>query len=353
MPSANSYLPREAIRPAIDAPQFKQELTLLINNHLNSPAIIMWVLFNESQGQHDTEELVKYIRELDPSRLVNEASGDKNFGVGDVIDRHSYPEPSMPESKTQARVVGEFGGIGYNVKDHMWGQKGSGYTAVVTPQDLIFLYADHINMIKNFKEQEGLSASIYTQLTDVETENNGLMTYDRIAKTNIGDIKLINTFSYPQPILRPIISNSEKEAQTWKYTTVKPEHSWVETSFIDATWADGKAGFGKVATYGNTKWETSDIWMRKTFETSNLTEVEINSICLRGLFDGAVDVSINGVRAYQENHSKNNYTNRSITQEARNAIKPNGKNVIAIHVAARKGHQYIDAGLYVRTSAVK
>jgi hypothetical protein len=353
MPSTNSYLPREVTPPAVDKQQFQSELTRMINGHINSPAIIMWVLFNESQGQHDTEELVKYIQQTDPSRLVNEASGDKLFGKGDVIDRHSYPEPAMFDSKTQAMVVGEFGGIGHNVKDHMWGQKGAGYTDVVTPQDLVFLYADHVGMIKDFVQHKGLSASIYTQLTDVETENNGLMTYDRILKAKAADLKLINTFKYPDPVFKTVIANAEKEAQPWKYTTTKPADNWAEQTFSDAAWTDGKAGFGKVATYGNTDWATPDIWMRKTFDVGNLTEAEISSIGLRGLFDGTVAVFINGVRAYQENHSKNNYTNRGITQEARKAIKPNSKNVIAIHVTARKGHQYIDAGLYVRTSAVK
>lgn len=353
MPSTNSYLPREVTPPPVDKEEFKDELTRMINNHLSTPSIIMWVLYNESQGQHDTEDLVKYIHELDPSRLINEASGDKHFGTGDVIDRHSYPEPAMFDSKTQAMVVGEFGGIGHNVKGHMWGQKGAGYTDVVTPQDLVFLYADHVGMIKDFMEHKGLSASIYTQLTDVETENNGLMTYDRVVKPKISDIKLINTFKYPNPIFKTVLLNSEKEPQSWKYTTTKPVDNWADLSFADDSWAIGKSGFGKVAGYGNTEWATPDIWLRKTFNTGDLTAAEINSIGLRGLFDGTVAVFINGVKAYQENHSKNNYTNRGITQEARDAIKPNGKNVIAIHVTARKGHQYIDAGLYVRTSAVK
>ena len=109
--------------------QFIAELSALVTNHWNSPSIIMWDIFNEDQGeagssdgvgQTNTAYLVNMVKELDSSRLVNQASGGAYFGVGDVLDNHSYPAPGDPTSTTQAAVDGEFGGIGLLVPGHLW-----------------------------------------------------------------------------------------------------------------------------------------------------------------------------------------------------------------------------------------
>src|SRR6266705_1623633 len=83
MPSANSYTGNPQ---PLDVPQFETELVRLLQNHWNHPSIIVWVIFNEAQGQHDTAALVSEVKTLDPSRLVNQASGGDYFGVGDVLD---------------------------------------------------------------------------------------------------------------------------------------------------------------------------------------------------------------------------------------------------------------------------
>ena len=102
---------------------FIAELSALVTNHWNSPSIIMWDIFNEGQGeagsgngvgQTNTAYLVRLVKRLDPSRLVNQASGGSYFGVGDVLDNHSYPAPGDPTSATQAAVDGEFGGIAWH-----------------------------------------------------------------------------------------------------------------------------------------------------------------------------------------------------------------------------------------------
>ena len=117
MPSVNSYTGNPK---TIDTNQFELELTQMVRTHWNSPAIIMWDIFNESQGQHDTAPLVSEVQALDPSRLVNQASGGSYFGVGDVLDNHSYPAPGNPTSSTQAPVDGEYGGIGFQMAGHLW-----------------------------------------------------------------------------------------------------------------------------------------------------------------------------------------------------------------------------------------
>lgn len=351
MPSVNSYLPQNAVRPAIDEPEFKSELHRLIVNHWNSPSIIMWVLFNESQGQHDTENLVKFIHDLDPSRLIDESSGDKHYGFGDVIDRHSYPPPNVPESKTQAIVIGEFGGIGYGIKGHTWAAKADGYTNVFNAKDFIFLYAEFAGKLKNFVADKGLSASIYTQLTDVETETNGVLTYDRIPKAEAAAMRKINAFQFIAPTYQVILSTSEAEAQDWKYTTDKPAGNWNKASFDDAAWLTGKGGFGKVRNWGNTPWNTSDIWMRKTFNVGNLTAAQLDDLVIRILHDDQAEVFVNGVAAYNGHGFRGDYENRGLNPDARHSIKLNAANIIAIHCHKKNAGQYIDAGIYLRIPA--
>lgn len=99
MPSANSYSDHT---PYVDTAEYRSELKRMVQTHLNSPSIVMWVLFNESQGQNNTVSLVNMVKNLDSTRLINQASGGSFFGVGDVLDIHSYPAPDYPSSTTQA-----------------------------------------------------------------------------------------------------------------------------------------------------------------------------------------------------------------------------------------------------------
>jgi len=177
MPCGNSYTDKPQ---PIDKPQFKSELANMVRDHWNHPSIIMWVVFNENQGQHDTEALVAEVKSLDPSRLVNNASGNDDKNCGDVIDKHSYPGPDSPKPEEQrAAVLGEFGGLGLPVDGHTWSQKTWGYAGTKNIEDLTGGYEKLLAKARELNATAGLSAVIYTQLTDVETECNGLLTYDR------------------------------------------------------------------------------------------------------------------------------------------------------------------------------
>jgi beta-galactosidase/beta-glucuronidase len=178
MPSCNSYTgsPKQ-----IDPLDFIGELTAMVTNHWNSPAIIMWDVFNEGQGQSETGEygqtnttyLVNLVESLDPSRLVNQASGNNWVGAGDVVDSHSYPDPGNPISATQAPVDGEFGGIAWHVTGHLWNpaQAGNGYLLASSLDNFAALYDGYVTEAVNFKSASngGLNAAIYTQITDVKT----------------------------------------------------------------------------------------------------------------------------------------------------------------------------------------
>jgi hypothetical protein len=140
----------------------------------------MWVCFNEGWGQFDTARIVDWVRTLDPTRLINAASGWTDRGVGDVIDVHSYPGPAAPANQPdRASVLGEFGGLGLPVRGHTWqDEKNWGYRSFATAEELTEAYLGLIEKLKPLIAG-GVSAAVYTQTTDVEVEVNGLMTYDR------------------------------------------------------------------------------------------------------------------------------------------------------------------------------
>ena len=130
--------------------------------------------------EFDTEGIVDFIYALDPSRLVNNTSGWADRGVGDVMDIHHYPDPRCPEpEKNRASVLGEFGGLGLYIEGHTWEQKNWGYQKMSDADSLLIKYEQFYDIIWGMNEDKGLAACIYTQTTDVETETNGLMTYDR------------------------------------------------------------------------------------------------------------------------------------------------------------------------------
>lgn len=144
-------------------------------------SIVVWVPFNEAWGQFDTEDAAAFTKALDPTRLVDAASGGNLRFCGDIIDVHHYPCPAMNAFERKfINVLGEYGGIGYPVEGHLW-QKDSnwGYGDVKTSgEQVLDLYEDFAEMLKTFVVN-GCSAAVYTQTTDVEIEVNGLMTYDR------------------------------------------------------------------------------------------------------------------------------------------------------------------------------
>ena len=356
MPSANSYLGREQPVPKIDAEAFERELTAMVKTLQNVPSIIMWVVFNESQGQHDTERLVSLVKKLDPTRLVNEASGGAYTGSGDVHDVHSYPPPACPPpSATQALVCGEYGGIGFRVPGHMWVNQGSGYTNVTSPEALVDLYAEFIGKLKGFRDEKGLSAAVYTQLTDVMTEINGLLTYDRVPKMDVKQIAKANRFEMPSPVYTFIAPTSEKQSQTWRYTMDTPAPNWYRKDFDDSAWKQGKGGFGTAGTPGvglvGTTWNTTDVWLRRTFHPGVLTPDQIAKLMVRYYHDEDLEVYINGILAYKVEGYMVGYENRPLTPAARKAIKPSADNILAVHCRQTTGGQYVDAGLVIREKA--
>jgi hypothetical protein len=183
MPSGDQYIGGsmpDIVRSKESADQFELELRQMIETKYNHPSIVMWVAFNEGWGQFDTERITKLISGFDTTRLVNSASGWTDRGTGNVNDIHHYPEPVVPQAElNRAIVLGEYGGLGLPVEGHAWEKKNWGYRNMDDSLALLAKFEAYSEQIQRFARQNGLSASVYTQTTDVETETNGLMTYDR------------------------------------------------------------------------------------------------------------------------------------------------------------------------------
>jgi len=179
--------------------QYLAELTEMIRTLQNNPSVVVWVPFNEAWGQHRTMEVGEMIKGIDPSRLVNAASGGNFWPVGDVADRHNYPFPSFATGDERFRdyvkVVGEFGGHALPVDGHTWDtdlKSTFGYTHAEDLEDLLRSYNDTFQSLTQLV-QSGVAGAIYTQTTDVEHELNGLLTYDReVAKLSAEQLRRIH-----------------------------------------------------------------------------------------------------------------------------------------------------------------
>ena len=173
---------------------FIQEWKEIMDFTYNNPAVVVRVPFNEAWGQFKTPEIVEMTKAYDPSRLVNPASGGNHYDVGDMLDMHNYPDPVMGifDSK-RVNVLGEYGGLGLVVKDHIWeNNRNWGYVQYKSSEEVTNAYVELTEKLKKLIPF-GYSAAVYTQTTDVEIEINGLMTYDRkIIKLDEAKIKNAN-----------------------------------------------------------------------------------------------------------------------------------------------------------------
>ena len=184
----------ESLRSLESEECYKKEWKEIIESLISQPCIGVWVPFNESWGQFKTPEIVEMTKKLDPTRLVNPASGGNFYPCGDILDLHHYPEPKMVlYDPTRATVLGEYGGIGRKVEGHTWVKdQGWGYVEFDTEEKVTDTYVEYANKLYQMASQ-GFSAAVYTQTTDCETELNGLMTYDRaVIKLNPERLLQIN-----------------------------------------------------------------------------------------------------------------------------------------------------------------
>lgn len=178
---------------------YYQELTNMLCELKNYTSIVEWTPFNEGWGQFDANKVTDYIKKLDNSRLINQACGWFDQHGGDMYSIHNYRYVLKVKPQLN-RVVAltEYGGYAYPIKKHiLYPEKIFGYGYCRSAKELTNKYAELIQRDVLPNIEKGLSAIIYTQLSDVEEEVNGLMTYDReVVKVDSEDFNNINKMVY-------------------------------------------------------------------------------------------------------------------------------------------------------------
>ena len=170
--------------------EFKQTINYLYN----SPCIALWTIFNEGWGQFDSKLVLEEMQKLDHTRLFDHASGWHDQKIGDIKSMHVYfQRVKLPEKDNRCKIVSEFGGLVLPIPGHVI-KGNSVYKKFENKVDYLEAFKKMIeeDIINNIPK--GLSASIYTQLSDVEEETNGFITFDReVVKVNPDLIKAINS----------------------------------------------------------------------------------------------------------------------------------------------------------------
>ena len=161
--------------------QYYTELREMINALYNCPCIAMWVPFNEGWGQFDARAACDLIWRIDQSRTVDHASGwhDQRFGETQSLHVYFRPYRHKPDKLNRAVLLSEFGGYNHRVNGHAFSQKDFGYKRYDSVNSLTYALRDLYKGQILPAYHDGLSAAVYTQLSDVEDEINGLVTYDR------------------------------------------------------------------------------------------------------------------------------------------------------------------------------
>ncbi|UPG91744.1 hypothetical protein L2Y96_08255 [Luteibacter aegosomaticola] len=187
-----------------DKTRFKKDVTAIVNQLKGETSIIGWIPFNEGWGQWSIPaagELSAQIKKLDPSRLVNARSGYNccdtkgDVHAGDMIDVHDYQGPGLPAPDAKrASMDGEHGGLTLGVPGHVWPNTAiNPYGDVKDQAALNAGYVANTAVLRDKAPAIGVSGSVYTQITDVEGEHNGLYTYDRkVEKVDEAKVREIN-----------------------------------------------------------------------------------------------------------------------------------------------------------------
>jgi hypothetical protein len=296
---------------------WEAEWETIIDQLYNYPSIIQWTVFNESWGQFDTERITALTKSKDPSRIVSNASGWVDRNCGDIRDFHDYTiYPSMgwiPKNYPRAMVLGEGGGHELIVRDHLWkpdieiperiDRAGDLIREVVNSPEVLderySVWIESLNALRNY----GLNAVVYTQISDVENELNGWLTYDRkISKLPVERFAALHGILFkPFPAKgKYILPLSVNSPQRWMYATEEPSKDWYMKD-NKGKWTGGNGPFGMPlmnAPAVNTAWKSTSLYLQRDFNLSSVPA----KLAIVTYNHGLTDVYINGEFAVQINN---------------------------------------------------
>ncbi len=358
----------------------------------NHPSIIGWCPLNETGGSDDVaraQRLLAVTQMIDPTRPFLDTSGYHHlYADTDVFDSHNYNQNpdtfkaqfavfaltgAQPfqnfrgkenEYAGQPYFVSEYGGAKLKLAGEQEDRKkawGYGDSA----QDVDAFMKRYKGLTDVLLDNPNCFGFCYTQLTDIEQEQNGVYFYDRSPKYDPARLKEINARpaayeTQPPRIGRietqEILPSSKTAPQTWRYTFEKPARQggpepgrraygdWFAPDFDDSAWKQGPGGFGTEKTPGavvRTVWNTADIWLRRTFELQNL-DADNLYLCIH--HDEDAEIYVNGTLIATFAQYTTDYILSDVTQKLRPALKP-GANTLAVHCRQTVGGQYIDVGV--------
>jgi len=370
---------------------YRTELKGMLDLLQAVPSIVMWCPYNEGWGQPwhmQTRNTLLWTKRYDPTRLVNGPSGWDDYEGGDgwrkrpdgkgnqrvaltftppsgyvpmadTIDMHNYRGPGMhPVNPHRISFLGEFGGLGHAVSNHLWSaEKSWGYGGTddtATRAGLQKTYLDLMGSLATLAFR-GLAGSVYTQTTDVELEINGYLTYDRrVLKFDAAALRAAHRRVYDmaklgattQFVTVPVLPRGA----TWAYTNAVTAADWMQPGFDDASWARGAAGFGggnidktHPAAKVVTPWNTKELYLRTTF-TWNASD---RLVQLGGdiFHDEDVVFYLNGQEVFSAGGFTTSYKVFGLDAvRCAAALKP-GVNTLAVRVKQTVGGQYFDCSL--------
>jgi len=354
--------------------QWQAELVRMMDWLRNHPSIIMWVPFNEGWGQHDTERVARLIADHDPTRLVNNASGWTDCGVGDILDHHDYSFYSgiamQRYAGGRAVLLGEAGGFNMVVPRHTWHGKerpssnldyhnDGGRPTVATADEMLDVFDCWVDNLRCLNAAAGLNAVVYTQITDVEHELNGFLTYDRrVPKTDPERWGKVVRRLYRPPELKTLVAGGGE----WKYTgqppasakkgrkgPLEPVPAWARPGFDDSGWKTGKAPFAAQRDDDlppvGTVCESPHVFLRRTFTLDRVPAKPALVLTLTR----ACRVFING-RLFRNVFNRGRGPQQAdvctivLRPQERGWLRQ-GENVLAVLVQKAKGPNYFDASL--------
>lgn len=352
----------------------------LLQRDRNHPSIVGWCPFNETPASAgEIQRTIFHLtKAVDPTRPVLETSGWSHTMTNpEMRDDHDYNQdpasfkkrwmnffyaasldiPSRYSGGSRQAdlgipyMVSEFGGIGWNI-DGGWGY-GAG------PKTLEEFYVRYDGLVRALLDNPDMFGFCYTQLTDIEQEQNGLYYYDRRPKF---DMKRLHDSTSRQAAYEKIGPSAAKptvskhdwqvlvgaaadgdKCKPYRYSTTQPKADWLEASFDDKEWKSGSSPFGNSLPNVCTPWQTGDIWLRQTF-TADKTALKAASLVI--FFDEDTEVYVNGQKIWSHGGYTTGYQVYDVTETLKKAIVA-GQNTLAVHTHQTDGGQFIDLALLV------
>ncbi len=339
---------------------YRRDLKEMVDLLRGCPSVVMWVPYNESWGQPGKEKTnmtLNWLKQYDPSRLVDGPSGWNDYDVGDARDMHRYPGPGMfPVMRDRVSVLGEFGGLGLDIPGHLWEKEHWGYVHDDTKEAYQARYRELMKQLAVLAS-EGLAAAVYTQTTDVERETNGLLTYDRkVVKYPADELAALHRAVYEAATVThlrvdvPLAPDSRAAETRWRSTESAPAGDWTAPDFDDSAWNESFGAFGNDRILEDfrdlkrgTQWESADLWLRREF-TIEEDPAPFFELVLSMFYDEDPEIWLNGTKIVARDGYNTRYETFVLPENACCALK-RGRNVLAVHVRNAEGGAYFDIGL--------